>query len=118
MLNVLQKEYTLDVVEFARWQEEVFHRRTLFGKLSFYIGRIVALTFIVKLGLSTKNVVQPDYKTEMIDKITKFVIQLCHHLLGLGNKGTGPVDGTALAITIVIEYFILVCMAILIAFNV
>lgn len=57
MLHVLQKEYTLDVVEFARWQEEVFHRRTLFGKLSFYVGRVVALTFIVKLFISAKNVV-------------------------------------------------------------
>lgn len=120
MLNVLQKEYTLDVVEFARWQEEVFHRRTLFGKLSFYIGRIVALTFIVKLGFSVKNVVKPDYKTEMIDKITKFVIQICHHILGIGRESghVGPADGATLAITIVIEYFILACMAILIAFNV
>ena len=74
MLNVLQKEYTVDVVEFARWQDEVFHRRTLYGKLKFYIGRFVALTFIVKLGFSAKNVVQPDYKTEMIDKVTKTVI--------------------------------------------
>jgi len=83
MLQVLQKEYFIDVVEFARWQEEVYHRRTLLGMFYFYIGRVVALTFIVKLCLSAKNVVQPDYKTEMIDKVTKLVIEMFHHLLGV-----------------------------------
>lgn len=51
----------------------------------------------------------------MIDKITKFVIKVCRHFLGIGKDGD---SSTTLAITIVIEYFILVCMAILIAFNV
>ena len=94
-------------------------RRTLFGKLKFYIGRFVALTFIVKLGFSAKNVVQPDYKVEMIDKVTKTVIESCHSLLGIG-KAYGykeSVEGS-LAVTIVIEYCILAIMALLIAFNV
>jgi len=62
------------VIEFSRWQEEVFHRRTLLGILQFYIGRIVALTFIVKLSLSIKQLMYPTYSTEMIGKVTKFVI--------------------------------------------
>ena len=83
MLQVLQKEYFIDVVEFARWQDEVYHRRTLLGRFYFYIGRAVALTFIVKLCLSAKNVAQPDYKTEMIDKVTKLIIEIFHQLLGI-----------------------------------
>ena len=74
MLNVLQKEYALDVIEFARWKDEVFHRRTLLGILQFYIGRIVAITFIFKLAISAKNVVEPDYKTQSIGRVTSFVV--------------------------------------------
>ena len=47
----------MDVIEFARWQDEVYHRRTVYGIFSYYIGKIVAVTFIVKLILSAKNVI-------------------------------------------------------------
>ena len=83
MLHVLQKEYTADVLEFGRWRDEVFHRRTLLGKIQYQLGRVIALTFIVKLCLSTKNVIQPEYNTEMFDKITKFVINLLHYVVGI-----------------------------------
>ena len=47
----------------------------------FYIGRVVALTFIVRLCLSAKSVVQPDYKTERIEKVTKIVIEIFRYVL-------------------------------------
>ena len=128
MLNVLQKEYTLDVIEFARWQDEVFHRRTLLGVLSYYIGKIVAVTFIVKLCLSIKNVVQPDYKSEMIGKTTRLAVSVVQGLLGMEQTSNGVSEMTSgdfigpqegpLAITIFIEYCILAMMALLIASNV
>ena len=129
MLTVLQKEYTLDVMEFARWQDEVFHRRTLLGIVQFYIGKVVALTFIVKLCMSAKNVVQPEYNTEMIGKVTHWVLMGLHHVGlinstetsssgGGGESGViGPAEGP-LALTIVIEYIILALMALLFAVNV
>ena len=33
MRTVLQKEYTLDLIEFAKWQEMISHRKTFCGKL-------------------------------------------------------------------------------------
>jgi len=102
----------LDVIEFDRWQEEVFHRRTLFGILQFYVGRVVALTFIVKLCMSVKNVVYPEYSTEMIDKTTKFIVSLINTSLGIKRE-----EG-AIAVTIAIEYIMLAGMALLIVVNV
>ena len=92
----------------------------MFGILYFYIGRIVALTFIFKLCMSAKNVVYPEYSTEMIDKSTKFIVSLIHSILGVRPRdpttGKGA-EGTQ-AITFVIEYILLAGMALLIAANV
>lgn len=72
--------------------------------------------------MSAKNVVYPEYNTEMIDKFTKFIVSLIHSLLGVRNRE--PVAGTQgpaeapLAITIVINYIILAGMALLIVANV
>lgn len=94
----------------------------MFGILYFYLGRIVAVTFIVKLCMSAKNVIYPEYNTEMIDKVTKFIVSLIHSILGVRRREPaegiqGPAEGP-LAITIVIEYIILAVMALLIAANV
>ena len=116
---MLQKEYTLDLIEFARWQDGVFHRRTLLGILQFYFGRVVALTFIVKLVMSTKRLIYPEYQTEMIGKTTEFVVHQIEDLLGIKQESAviGPREGP-LAVTIVIQYVILAFMALLIAANV
>lgn len=91
MLQVLQKEYFFDAIEFSRWQEEVYHRRTLLGMIWYYFGKVVAITFIVRVCLSAKNVVDPTYQTEMIDKVTKFVIEIFTQLLTvLGFKVKAP----------------------------
>jgi len=38
MMQVLQKEYTIDLLEFSKWQEMLTFRATCMGKLSFFIG--------------------------------------------------------------------------------
>ena len=103
----------------------------MFGILYFYIGRIVALTFIFKLCMSAKNVVyvqerglpriqHRDDPFIFIDKSTKFIVSLIHSILGVRPRdpttGKGA-EGTQ-AITFVIEYILLAGMALLIAANV
>jgi hypothetical protein len=56
MLTILQKEYSLDINDFAKWQEMLLFRNTIFGKVQYYIGKCVALIFIGRLVLSVKQV--------------------------------------------------------------
>jgi hypothetical protein len=71
MLTILQKEYSIDILDFTKWQEMVKFRATLIGKLSYYFGKIVAIIFTGRLLLSGKQIVQPVYSEEMLDKTTR-----------------------------------------------
>mmetsp|Transcript_15733 Transcript_15733/g.21286 ORF Transcript_15733/g.21286 Transcript_15733/m.21286 type:complete len:111 (+) Transcript_15733:826-1158(+) len=62
--------------------------------------------------MSVKNVVYPEYSTEMIDKTTKFIVSLINTSLGIKRE-----EG-AIAVTIAIEYIMLAGMALLIVVNV
>lgn len=98
----------------------MFYRRTLFGIFYFYMGRIVAVTFIIKLMMTAKNVVYPQYSTEMMDKTAKTIVQIITQILGpkRTKKIFGSTDEGPIALTFVIEYTILFGMALLIASNV
>jgi hypothetical protein len=54
MLTVLQKEYTLDLIDFAKWQDRITFRKTFMGKTQYYFGKICAAIFAVRLGGSIK----------------------------------------------------------------
>ena len=47
MLQVLQKEYTFDLIEFAKWQDLVAHRKTFCGKLQYLSGKVIAIFYII-----------------------------------------------------------------------
>ena len=69
----------MDIIEFARWQDEVHHRRTVYGYIYYYyIGKIVAGIFIFKLCLSSKNVIYNDYKNEMIGTMTRHSVHFIY----------------------------------------
>jgi hypothetical protein len=61
-LNVyydMQKICTFDYLEYCRWTDEVKYRKTLLGKITYYLGKVVAITYITRLFFSTKNLVYP-----------------------------------------------------------
>ena len=120
MRTVLQKEYTLDLIEFAKWQEMISHRKTFCGKLQYYSGKVVAVFYIIQFALSVKNIYKPDYKDRWIHR----TIQLLVHHLGLQSSESESLGETVdfetedLAITISIQYVILAVTAFLIVINV
>lgn len=71
MLTILQKEYSIDIIDFTKWQEIVKFRATLLGKLSYYFGKIVALIFTARLIFTAKQIIQPQYTGEVLDKTTR-----------------------------------------------
>jgi hypothetical protein len=57
MLTILQKEYSIDILDFTKWQEMVNFRATLIGKMSYYFGKVVAIVFTARLLFSAKQIV-------------------------------------------------------------
>jgi len=84
-------------------------RSTLFGKASYFFGKAVAVVFIFRIALSSKQVVQPVYSEEVIDKTTRQA--LLYFKLHAENN-----DDLALAVSV--QYIILAVTAILIVMNV
>lgn len=74
MLSVLQKEYTIDLSEFTKWQEMIRFRNTCMGRLSYLIGQVIAISFIIRLGLSAKQIVSPNYGDETIGKALRQIL--------------------------------------------
>jgi len=48
MLNELQKQYSQELNNFAKWKQELDFRKTLLGKIGNAIGKITALVFMIK----------------------------------------------------------------------
>ena len=57
MLTILQKEYSVDILDFTNWREMVRFRATLLGKMSYYFGKLVAIVFTGRLLFSMKQIV-------------------------------------------------------------
>jgi hypothetical protein len=57
MLTILQKEYSIDILDFTNWREMVRFRATLLGKMSYYFGKLVAIVFTGRLLFSMKQIV-------------------------------------------------------------
>ena len=74
MLSVLQKEYTLDLIEFSKWQDMIRFRDTCMGNLSYIVGKFIAVYYIIRLGLSIKQIIQPNYGDEMIGKYLRYFL--------------------------------------------
>lgn len=54
MLNVLHKEYSLDVLDFEKQKAVIEFRRSNFGKASYWLGKVIALYYIIRVALSMK----------------------------------------------------------------
>lgn len=91
MLSVLQKEYTLDLIEFAKWQDMIRFRSTCMGKLSYFAGKLIAISFIIRLGLSIKQIMKPNYGDEMIGKYLRYILTVLG-LLKSHENATVTVD--------------------------
>jgi hypothetical protein len=62
----MQKIFTFDYIEFVRWTELIASRKTFVGKLKYYLGKIVAIWYLIRLFFSSRNIVYPVYKTDRI----------------------------------------------------
>lgn len=63
----LQKVFANDYVDFVRWTEQLAHRQTVLGRVTYYLGKVVALSYLVRLFFSTKNIVYPsEYRSDRI----------------------------------------------------
>lgn len=51
----------MDIIDFTKWQDMLKFRSTLFGKISYYFGKLVAVIFIGRIAIATKQIVQPVY---------------------------------------------------------
>lgn len=71
MLQILHQEYTLNIADFSKWQEKLKYRNTFKGKIAYYFGKLVAIIFISKIALAAKQLIQPVYQEEMLDKTTR-----------------------------------------------
>ena len=79
-LNVyfdLQQIFTADYMDYCRWQQQIAYRKTLVGRLTYYLGKVIAVWYIIRLCISTKNLVYPVYNSNRIStnvhKILKFL---------------------------------------------
>ena len=48
MLNELQKQYSQELNNFAKWKQELDFRKTLLGKIGNAVGKITAVVFMIK----------------------------------------------------------------------
>lgn len=117
MLKVLQKEYTLDLIEFSKWQDMIRFRDTCMGNFSYIVGKFIAVYYIIRLGLSIKQIIQPNYGDEMIGKYLRYFLAA----LGLlKTNESATVDGVSedLAVTLSIQLMQLFIVAVLIVINI
>ena len=84
-------------------------RKTICGKFSYYFGKVVALVFIFRIAIATKQIVQPVYSEEMLDKTTRQALLY----FKFHEEST---DDLAFAVTV--QYAILAVTALLIIMNV
>ena len=54
MLSILQKEYTMDAVDFVKYEQILEFRKTLLGKISFCLGKLIAIYYIIRVLISMK----------------------------------------------------------------
>lgn len=111
MLQVLQKEYQIGVAEFDQAKEQIDFRKTRFGICSFWLGRGVAIMYIFKCLFSIKQMVDPVYSPEQIDKNTRIALLY----LGL-HKSDDSEEQLSLAIKV--QYLSMLITAFLIVSNV
>lgn len=48
MLNILQKQYTLDLMDYVQCQDQIKYRSTLCGSLMYYFGKFLAICWIIR----------------------------------------------------------------------
>jgi len=76
--NDLQKVFALDYVDFVRWTEQLAHRQTVLGQVTYYLGKVVALSYLFRLFFSSKNILYPaQYRSDRISsnvhKVLRFL---------------------------------------------
>lgn len=49
-------------------------RSNCMGKFSYFVGQIITISFIIRLGLSAKQIVSPNYGDETIGKALRQVL--------------------------------------------
>jgi hypothetical protein len=73
----LQKIFTFDYIEYVRWTEQIKYRVTFCGLFAYYIGKIVAIFYLVQICFSAKNIIHPVYSS---DRITVYVYKTLQFL--------------------------------------
>ena len=86
-------------------------RSTCMGKFSYLIGQIIAISFIISLGLSGKQIISPNYGDESIGKALRQVLTV----VGLINQDA---DADELVFKVSIQLIQLMIFAVLIVINI
>lgn len=84
------------------------------GRLSYLIGQVIALSFIIRLGLSTKQIISPNYGDETIGKVLRQILTW----LGLMDHNEEATGSDELVFKVSIQLIQLVIFAVLIVINI
>lgn len=76
--NDLQKVFSIDYLDYCRWTDQIAHRKTLLGKVTYYLGKIVAVTYLVRLFFSAKNLLYPVYNSDRISNNVRRTLTFFH----------------------------------------
>ena len=72
----LQKVFAFDYVDFVRWTEQLAHRQTVLGRLTYYLGKVVAISYLFRFFFSTKNILYPsEYRSDRISSTVHRVLR-------------------------------------------
>ena len=104
----LQKIFMFDFIDFVRWTDQIRFRKTFFGKVGYRLGKVIAVSYLIRLCFSAKNLVYPVYTSNKISSTVIKTLTVC----GLYRKQD------ELFWDIIIQYLSIVVIGILIATNV
>lgn len=95
-------------MDYCKWQQQIAYRKTVIGKVTYYLGKVIAIMYLTRLCFSSKNLVYPVYRA---DRISSNVHRVLTFL-----KIYDPKDELFWQLTI--QYIQLTIIGILIATNI
>jgi hypothetical protein len=63
MLTILQKEYVMDEADYTKTSKLLQQRQTKCGRLQYNIGKAIAVYYLCKFLIATKQIIYPVYSS-------------------------------------------------------
>lgn len=64
----------MDEVDFLKQQEILLYRKTWLGWTQFKFGKVIAIYYIIRMGLAIKQMLYPVYNAQVMDKNMRYVL--------------------------------------------